>query len=262
MPRGKISPRLGGVGFVNRTPLSATVWEMRRLAKRGVDPLGREVMKRNSGTLRAAFRKYQIVRKGAVTATSRVRVRNLITERAGKVLQAPESKSRKSKTWRNNLLSALKCTLDKPSWRRADNGSRIPTRDTQLRVGIHHLLLGAHRRNAPPTAQLQDLERALDCAIPFTPSEVEALKLLSDLPNHLRVISGKWRDPALVDLVQAVGPVWREVTGRSLKHTSVDAAASDKHSLFAKWLGATFEELGLPAPPQKRVTDIVKSLKI
>ena len=269
MPRGKISPRLGGVGFVNRTPLSATVWEMRRLAKRGVAPLGPEVMKRNSGTLRAAFRKYQIVRKGAVTATSRVRVRNLITKRAGKVLQAPESKTRKSKTWRNNLLSALKCTLDKPSWRRAadgsriaDDGSRIPTRDTQLRIEIHHLLLGAHRRNAPPTAQLQDLERALDCTIPFTPSEVEALKLLSDLPNHLRVIPGKWRDPALVDLVQAVGPVWREVTGRSLKHTSVDAAASDKHSLFAKWLGARFKELGLPAPPQKRVTEIVKFLKI
>ena len=86
--------------------------------------------------------------------------------------------------------------------------------------------------------------------------------VLADLPNHLIVNSGKWRDPALVNLVQAVGPVWREVTGRSLKHTSVDAIASDKHSHFAKWLGTIFKKLGLPAPPQKRVTEIVKSLKM
>lgn len=248
------------------TDLSTTVWqmlwEMRGLAKRGVAPPGREVMKRHSGTLRAAFGKYLIKRKGAVTATSRVRVRNLITKRADKVLQAPESKTQKSKTWRTNLLCALKCTLDKRSWRRTADGSRIPAWDLQLRVEIHHLLLGAYRRNTPPTAQLQDLERALDCTIPFTPSEVEALKLLSDLPNHLSVISGKWRDPALVDLVRVVGPVWREVTGRSLKHTSVDAAARAKRSHFAMWLGASFERLGLPAPPQQRVTDIVKSLKI
>ncbi len=257
MPRGKISPRLGGVGWVNRTPLSATVWEMRGLAKRGVAPLGREAMKRNSGTLRAAFRQYQIKRKGAVTATSRGRVRNLITKRAGKVLQTPESE-----TWRENLLDALKCTMGKTSWRRTNDGSRIPTRDTQFGVEIDHLLLGAYRKDAPPTARLQDLKRALDGIISFTPSEVEALKLLADLPNHLIVNSGKWRDPALVDLVQVVGPVWQEVTGRSLKHTSVDAAASDKHSLFAIWLGATFKKLGLPAPPQKRVTEIVKSLKM
>lgn len=214
-------------------------------------------MKRHSGTLRAAFRRYQITRKGAVTATSRRRVRHLITKRAAKVLQAP-----KSETWRENLLCALQCKLDKSLWRRTDDGNRIPTRDLPFRVEIHHLLLGAYRKNAPPATQLQDLERTLDCTIPFTRSDVEALNLLSDLPNHLSVVSGKWRDPALVELVQAVGPLWREVTGRSLKHTSVDAVASDKHSRFAKWLGATFEKLGLPAPPQKRVTDIVKALEI
>ena len=242
---------------MNRATLTIDAFEMRHLAKRGVAPLGREAMKRHSDTLKAAFRKYQIKRKGAVTATSRLRVRNLITKRAGKVLQAHESE-----TWRENLLVALKCTLGKPSWRRTADGSRIPTRDTLFRVEIHRLLLGAYRKNAPPTAQLQDLERTLDCTIQFTPSEVEALKLLSDLPNHLRVISGKWPDPALVDLVRVVGPVWWEVTGRSLKHTSVDAAAIDKHSLFAKWLGATFEKIGLPPPPETRVTEIVKSLKI
>ena len=257
MPRGKIGPRLGGVAWVNRAPLAGVIWEMRRLAKRGVAPLDREVMKRHSGTLRAAFRQYQIKRKGAVTATSRIRVRNLITKRAGKVLRAPESI-----TWRNNLLDALGCMLDKPSWRRSADGSRHPAWDKQFRVEIHHFLLGAYRRNSPPTAHLYDLQPALDCTRPFTPSEVEALKLLSNLPNHLNVTSGKWRDPALVDLVQALGPIWREVTGRSLKYTSVDAVADDKHNLFAEWLGATFEKLGLPAPPQTRVTDIVKALKI
>ncbi len=257
MPRGKISPRLGGVGWVNRAILTVDAFEMRHLAKRGVPPLERTVMEKHSSTLRNAFRRYQIKRKGAVTATSRGRVRNLITKRAGKVLQTPESE-----TWRENLLDALKCTLDKPSWWCTADGSRIPVQDSQFRVEIDHLLLAAYRKNAPPTARLQDLKRALDGIISFTPSEVEALKLLADLPNHLIVNSGKWRDPALVDLVQVVGPVWREVTGRSLQHTSVDAAASDKHSLFAKWLGATFKKLGLPAPPQKRVTEIVKSLKI
>jgi len=229
---------------------------MHRLAKMGVAPRGRDVMKRHSGTLRAAFRKYQITRKGAVTATSRRRVSNLITKRAGKVLQDPESE-----TWRENLLDALKCTLDKPSWWCTADGSRIPVQDSQFRVEIDHLLLGAFRKNAPPTARLQDLKRALDGIISFTPSEVEALKLLADLPNHLIVNSGKWRDPALVNLVQSVGPVWREVTERSLKHTSVNAEG-DKYSHFAKWLGDTLKKLGLPAPPQKRVTEIVKSLKI
>ncbi len=256
MPRGKISPRLGGVGWVSRTSLSATVWEMRRLAKIGVAPLGREVMKRHSGTLRAAFRKYQITRKGAVTATSRRRVRDLIAKRAGKMLLTP-----KSETWRENLLDALKCTTGKSSWRRTADGSRIPARDMQLRVEIHHLLLGAYRRNAPPTALLQDLERALDCTIPLTLSEVEALRLLADLPNHLIVNSGKWGDPALVNLIKAVGPVWREVTGRSLKHTSFNKQ-EDKHSRFAIWLGATLEKLDLPPPSQTHVTKIVKSLKI
>ena len=241
---------------MSRTPLSGTVWEMRLLVKKnGFAPLGRDVMKRHSGTVRAAFREYQIKRKGAVTATDRVRVRNLITKRAGKVLQTPESE-----TWRENLLVALKCTLGKSSWRRTADGL-LPTRDMQFGVEIHHLFLGAYRKNDPPTAQLQDLERTLDCTISFTPSEVEALKLLSDLPNHLSVISGKWRDPALVNLVQAVGPVWREVTGRSLKHTSVNAEG-DKDSRFAIWLGDTFKKLGLPSPPQKRVTEIVKFLKI
>ena len=255
MPRGKISPRLGGVGWVNRATLTIDAFEMRHLAKRGVPPLERKVMEKHSSTLCNAFRDYQIKRKGAVTATDRVRVRNLITKRAGKVLQAPESE-----TWRENLLVALKCTLGKCSWLRTADGL-LPTRDMQFGVEIDHLLLGAYRKNAPPTAQLQDLERALDCTIPFTPSEVEALKLLADLPNHLIVNSGKWRDPALVNLVQAVGPVWREVTGRSLKHTSVNAEG-DKDSRFAIWLGDTFKKLGLPSPPQKRVTEIVKFLKI
>lgn len=256
MPRGKISPRLGGVGWVSRTPLSGTVWEMRRLAKMGVAPLGRDVMKRHSGTLRAAFRKYQITRKGAVTATSRRRVRDLIAKRAGKVLLTP-----KSEAWSIKLLDALYCRLDKPSWERTADGQNIPTRDGQFRIELHHLLRGAYRKNDPPTARLRDLERALDCIISFTPSEVEALKLLADLPNHLIVNSAKWRDPALVNLVQSLRPVWREVTERSLKHTSVNAEG-DKDSHFAKWLGDTLKKLGLPAPPQKRVTEIVKSLKI
>ena len=91
---------------------------------------------------------------------------------------------------------------------------------------------------------------------------MEALKLLSDLRKLLSVVSGKWLDPALVELIQAVGPIWKQVTGRSLKHTSVDAKAIDKHSLFAEWLGAAFKELGFPAPSPKGVTDIVKTLKI
>ena len=177
MPRGKISPRLGGVGWVSQTPPLGIVWEMRRLAKMGVAPLGRDVMKRHSGTLRAAFRKYQITRKGAVTATSRRRVRDLIAKRAGKVLLTP-----KSETWSIKLLDALYCRLDKPSWERSDYGQNIPTRDKQFRIELHHLLRGAYRKNDPPTARLQDLERALDGIISFTPSEVEALKLLAEKP--------------------------------------------------------------------------------
>ena len=256
MPKGKIRPRLGGVGWVARATLTIDAFEMRSLAKKGVAPLGPKVMEKHSSTLRAAFRQYQIKRKGAVTKTSRDRVRGLIAKRAGKVLQAPESE-----TWRENLLVALKCTLGKFLWRRTADGSRIPTRDNQLRIEIHQLLLGAFRKNAPLTAQLQDLERALDCTISFTPSEVEALKLLADLPNHLIVNSGKWSDPALVDLIKGVGPVWQEVTGRSLKHTSFNKE-EDKHSRFAIWLGATLRNLGLPAPKQTHVTKIVKSLKI
>ncbi|MBT3658739.1 MAG: hypothetical protein HN540_03055 [Rhodospirillaceae bacterium] len=257
MPTGKIQPKLGGVGWISRFPMSSIIWDMRRNKKKGAVPFRRDAMRKHSGTLRAAFREYQIKRKGAVTATARRRVRDLIAKRAGKVLKDPESE-----TWRENLSDALKCTLGKPEWRRTANGTRIPTRDNQFRVEIHDLLLGAHRRNAPPTAQLHNLEQKLDCTGAFTPSDVEALNLLSELPNHLRISSGKWGDPALVDLVQAVGPVWRGVTGRSLKHTSVDAVASAQHSRFAKWLGTTFEKLGLSPPPQKRVTDIVRSLKI
>lgn len=112
MPSGKIRPKLGGSGWVSRIPMSSFIWEMRCHTKKGIAPLGREVMQRHSGTLRAAFRQYQIKRKGAVTPTSRRRVRDLIVKRAGKVLKDPESE-----TWRENLLVALKCTQAKPFWR-------------------------------------------------------------------------------------------------------------------------------------------------
>ena len=162
MPRGKISAR-GGVGWASRIPLSSAIWDMRRLAKRGVTPLGREVMKRHSGTIRAAFRMDNVERKGAVTATSRRRVRHLITTRAGKVLQSSESE-----TWRENLFYALKCTLDKPLWKCTSDGSRVPVTDLQFRIELNNLLFGAYIKNAPPTAQLHDLERTLDhdCAVP------------------------------------------------------------------------------------------------
>jgi hypothetical protein len=141
MPRGKIDPRLGGVGWVNRTPLSGIVWEMRRLAKRGIAPLGHEIMKKHSGTLRAAFRQYQIKHKGAVTATSRRRVRNLIAARADKVLQAPDSKN-----WRKSFLGALKCTLDKPFWRRSADGTVITMLEhADVREGTVQDLVGHER---------------------------------------------------------------------------------------------------------------------
>jgi hypothetical protein len=256
MPRGKAPAKLGGVGWVNRATLNIDASEMLHITKKGVAPPGGDVLEAHSITLIDAFRDYQIKRKGAITATSRRRVMNLIAKRADEVLQAPESE-----TWRENLSDALECTLDKKLWKLTEDGSRIPTRDNQFRVEIDHLLLGAYRKNTPPAAQLKDLKRALNGINPFNPSEKGSLKLLSELPIHLIVNSGKWGDPALVDLIKRVGPVWRDVTGRSLKHTSKNKA-DDKHSLFGIWLSDTLKALDLPSPPHTHVTKIVKFLDI
>ena len=119
-------------------------------------------MKKHSGTIEIAFELYQIMREGLVTPTSRLRVRDLISGRAVKVLKAPESE-----TWRENLLDALECKLDKFLWRLTEDGNRLPTRDRPFRAFIHDLLLRAYYKNAPPTTQLHDLEQTLECTIPF-----------------------------------------------------------------------------------------------
>jgi hypothetical protein len=43
MPTGKISPKLGGVGWVNAATLDINAFEMVHLAKKGVVPLARKV---------------------------------------------------------------------------------------------------------------------------------------------------------------------------------------------------------------------------
>jgi hypothetical protein len=258
MPGGKVSPKLGGIGFVSRYPIYKIIWEMSRQRKSGVRLLNREMMKKHTGTLRGAFRSYQIKGNRPVTATSRKKIRDLIEARAEKVLNAPANEK-----WRKKLFQALRCEYrDKSDWKCTDDGKRISTRDKMFRVEISLLLSSAHRQGCSPTANLEDLNMALNNLLPFSRPEEESLKLLSDLSSQIRISSSRWRDPALVDLINAIGPVWKEVTGRTLKYISANASGSNQHNRFAIWLGDTFSNLNLPPPPPKRVLDIVKSLEI
>ena len=58
MPRGKISPKLGGVGWVNSATQNIDAFEMCCLAKKGVAQLEPQIMEKHSSTLSDAFREY------------------------------------------------------------------------------------------------------------------------------------------------------------------------------------------------------------
>ena len=104
MPRGKDSDNIGGVSWVSRATDKIDATELLDFTKKGVTPPGREVLDAHTITLIDAFREYQIKRKGTITATKRMRVRDLIAKRATKVLRSPDSNT----TWRGNLFDALK----------------------------------------------------------------------------------------------------------------------------------------------------------
>jgi hypothetical protein len=71
---------------------------------------------------------------------------------------------------------------------------------------------------------------------------------------------GRWPDPALANLVAALEPSWRRVTGRTAGLTSVDSGIA-KECPFAEWLGDMIEEVGGNRPPVSRVADVVRSLE-
>jgi hypothetical protein len=69
---------------------------------------------------------------------------------------------------------------------------------------------------------------------------------------------GRWPDPALANLVAAVAPVWKRVTGRSARPVSKDKEGDVKVHLFAQWLGGLIGKLGVTPPPPGRVADIAR----
>lgn len=87
---------------------------------------------------------------------------------------------------------------------------------------------------------------------------VEALAKIdvkSVVPAH-----GRWRDPALANLVAAIEPVWKRATGRTAGPVSIDNVGDTKAFPFAEWLGEMVECAGGKRPPDGRIKDIVHTL--
>lgn len=256
MPGGKIPSELGGIGFVSRKPLSPFVWKMRRLAKRGFSPPNRTRLNQLSGELRAAFREYQIRRNGAVTATARKKVVKGIESKAQKVLRDPNRLA-----WRLELARSLSCTLDRQFWTQAPGRTRRVKIDRQLRIKLSYSLLKAVRTCSTEHSELHLLENELEGGRALTDAALNSISILTDIGEKVRLTRSPWPDPELFRLIQAIAPIWTEITGRSLKLVSVDAECSRKRSPFATAVRASFRYIGLQPPPLGRINDIVRVLE-
>ncbi len=234
MPAGKAAVS-GGVAFVGKLPVAINIRSMRCYAKRGNPPLTVAVLKECRGEVRAAFKIYRIACKTPnVTATERRKALGKIRTAAQRFAESPSS------LWANRLWEALDSK---------DLEARKAAYGVLNMKGFNPILLKRVltdvflKRHAPPA----------DCKL--------AARELANLDiNSLCPTGGRWPDPGLADLVIALVPVWKRVTGRTAGLTSIDAAG-EKQCLFNEWLTAMHSLLELPPPLTQRVVDIVRPKK-
>lgn len=74
--------------------------------------------------------------------------------------------------------------------------------------------------------------------------------------------STTFTDPFLFELVNALIPIWRGATGRSIKPTSLDATGDVKKHHFAEWLIEMLNECNhFPLPKYGTILDIINHQK-
>lgn len=256
MPIGKIASRYGGSSVTRKVPVEAIATDMLKYKKDLVSPTSQKEIREISIALEEAFHEYQIKHKVSNTATSRRRIVRLIERRATKLYSQPDSD-----VWRLKLLDALLCTLEKAQWRCSSNGTRRPRYDHDLRTELVRLLNHLNRQSNGKVITESEFRRKLENNRALDTDDLEVLHVLANLSEHIQVSQGRWRDPELFRLVVKVVPIWKNQTGRSTKPTSTDATAVSKHNLFAQWLRNSLVKIGLEAPPDSRVTDIVRDIE-
>ena len=71
--------------------------------------------------------------------------------------------------------------------------------------------------------------------------------------------ASRWADPHLYFLIEKLAPLWREVTGRTWRHT--ETASGDKQSFFYEWICDILKEAGCRGVTYGQVDKIASRLK-
>jgi hypothetical protein len=246
MAGGKVHVR-GGVAWVWWLHQGIGIRSMRKKARPGTSPPSLQEIRADRTAMREAFRHYAVIHKGAVTATERRKAIQAISVAARRLQTDPTSE-----IWMERLYDALECQI---GWSMSEHG-RHPITDLGLRVAIDHKMLAAGVTRLIPQI------KKLDDHVCMGAEDLAAVKVLADINEWHQVEATSWRDPALVELIRVVGPIWSRVAGYSAGPSPVAGAKYEQQHRFAEWLDKAFYLIGLPQVPEGRVSDIVRHLEI
>ena len=235
MPAGKLGSS-GSYAFVRRPPYSVNIRSLRCLAKPTTPQLTVTELREIRQRLRRSIQAYRIsaIENAQTTATERRKA-------LGKIRQLSEAFLKTGQRKRAGEMLDLLNTVD------------VDTRKILMR---QVQLSGSNWRHITKTLPLVVAVSSLspDACFPGVTALAEM-----DV-GFLVPRSGRWPDPALANLVAAVEPIWRRVTGRTPARVSTNREGDEQTCPFARWLGQMIERVGGIPPAEGRVVKIVRSL--
>lgn len=242
MPAGKAGVT-GGVAWAKRVHFGVNVRSMRRYAKPRTPALTVAELREHRRALRFTFKIYSIdCANQAPTATER---RNALTK-----IKTPARRLADERSW--SSADTLLTTLDT-----ADLDARRLVYRQLTKKGLDPLQFKKTLRNWHILSSFPE-----DC-----------LPVVDELANldveDLVPAAGRFPDPGLAKAVAALVPIWKRVTGRAARPTSVGTAAlrsagmerDQKKHPFADWLSEMHALLEVAQPPVGRIVDIVRAVE-
>lgn len=224
MPSGKLSNK-AAVGSFSPGPYIDSALKQR---KRNQPPLSSAEVAELNQCLNASLARYCLhLQTGQDTPTERRRALMKLQLAARTFLERPIDVGEREKL-ANALLNLSRSTYDF-LYREARAAGRKVGHDVDL-VQLKKAL-----------ADDEELSRLNLLAISF----LEGVDI-----DELVPVRTKFRDPALVQLVADLVPIWKKATGRSECRISVQSSSTKSHP-FAKWLMLLLKGLAYPTPYQR-----------